>query len=60
MVRGFENNPDTLGIPTREDWILRIDYLKSSPSEIKFGKVTVKSGGTVKELERLRQHRLKM
>ena len=27
IVRGFERSPDTLGIPDREDWMLRIDNL---------------------------------
>ena len=30
IVRGFENNPETLGMPDREDWTHLMDELNSS------------------------------
>ena len=42
IVRGFEKSPDTLGIPDKEDWILRTDDKNSSASEASRGSVTVK------------------
>ena len=42
IVRGFEKSPDTLGIPDKEDWILRTEVINSSASEANRGSVTVK------------------
>ena len=45
-VRGLENNPETLGIPDKEDWILRTVELNSETSEARRGSLTAKCGGT--------------
>ena len=45
IVRGFEKSPDTLGIPDREDWMVRIDDLNSSASEARrYGKMRRERG----------------